>query len=150
MRNSFRQILVFLEPIFLGAIHMEMLFGANARFASFWPIVQTNPVNALPEDAHFFFILLFQGENIRKRRPCVWMAKPHTCVSMMSSQHPSTSSLRPLIPRQRLITTTMADYMLVFLLEKILSLLGLLGLFSFFFYCLFVYSAQALCACYDL
>ena len=76
----------------------------------------------------------------------------------------------------RLITTiTMADYMLVFVLQKILSLLGLLGQnimllchyaeqkrimdnrirhlildparSAFSFYCLFVYSVQALCSC---
>ena len=55
----------------------------------------------------------------------VWTAKTQTCVSMMSSPHPSSVTSCNLW--RRLITTTMADYMVVFLLEKILCLLGLLS-----------------------
>ena len=99
----------------------------RTHFASFWPIVHMDPVNAL-------------------------------------------LTLRHLITTK---TTTMADNILVFVLQKILSLLWLLGqnilllcryaerkritdkrltVFVFFlcsvsFYCLFVYSVQALCTC---
>ena len=37
----------------LGAVHMETLFCVNPRFASFWPIVYTDPVNAAPVNALF-------------------------------------------------------------------------------------------------
>ena len=49
---------------------MEMLFCVNARFASFWPIVQMDPVMHCQS----------QGEKIRKRhlRGLMWTANPHT------------------------------------------------------------------------
>ena len=95
---------------------------------------------------------------------------PILCESITPSPHPSTSPLWPLNPVTT-TTTTMADYMLVFVPQKILSLSGLIGqniyaplplcwvkkdygqptshflLLLLLVFCLFLYSVQALCAC---
>ena len=85
---------------------METLLCVNARFASFWLIVHMDPVNAL---FSLFFALAFSFGQ--------WWC-----------HHPSPRHLAfDLWAPRRLITTTtttMVDYMLVFVLQKILSLSG--------------------------
>ena len=89
----------------------------------------------------------------------MWTANPHP---LLIDDAITFDRLTPRCLITTTTTTTMADYMLVLVLQKILSLSGLqwqnilqahtphrllLVVFGFFFYCLFVYSAQALCAC---
>ena len=109
---------------YLGAIHMETLFCVNAHFASFRLIVHLDPVNALHVNA-LYWNLVSGWKKMQKRCPCVlmWIANPHTL-------HPTPRPLAfDLLTLWRLITTTtttVADYVLEFVLQKILSLSGLL------------------------
>ena len=141
--------------------------GSAIYFASFCPIIHIDPVNAL------FWNLVSGWKNLKMlplfscgRRICIrqWHHRPTPrplAFGLLTLQHLIT-------------TTTMADYMLVFMPQKILSLSGLLGqnimllghftewkrfvdnqlaIFVFFLLCsvfpstVFVYSVQALCAC---
>ena len=111
---SFKVLFCFLAK-HLGAIHMETLLSVNARFASFSPTVHMDPVNAVPENA-----------------PGVKMEKSENAALVFSCGQQIRPTPRPLsfdlLTLRRLITTrtTMMDYMLAFMPQKILSLLGLL------------------------
>ena len=132
----------------------------------FWPIVQEDPVNAL-------FWNLISGWKHSKTPPArvlMWTANLHTFAYRWRHRPTPRPLAFDLLTPRRLITTTttMVDYMLAFVPQKILSLSGLLGqnsaplplhwakkdygqptsrfrhllAISFFFYCLFVYSVQ--------
>ena len=99
---------------------MEKLLCVNACFASFWPIVLMYPANAL------FWNLVSGWKNL-KTPPLHSRLDSETAYFACWWCHRSTP--RPLAfnlwTPGRLIPTaiTMADYMLVFVLQKILSLL---------------------------
>ena len=81
--------------------------------------IHTDPVNAL------FWNLVSGWKNLKKL-PLRSRVDSESAY-FVCRPHPSTSSLRPHSPATSHTTTTMADCMLVFVLQKILSLPGLLG-----------------------
>ena len=95
-----------------------------------------------------FFETWSQGGKIQKRRPCVlvWTANLYIfCIDDV---------MLVLVLQKILIRVTRAKYSAALLLrwaEKVYGWLTrhflLLLVFSLFFYCLFVYSMQALCTC---
>ena len=90
-------------------------------FALFWPIVHVDPVNTL-------FLNLVSGWKNWKCHPCAlgWTANLYTlCIDEAIGPPLDLWTPQRLITTTR--TTTMADYMLVFMLQKIWSLLELLG-----------------------
>ena len=128
-----------------------------------------DPVNAL------FWNLVSGRESLKTLPLCSRVDSESAYFAYRWSQHPTPWPLAfDLLTLQCPVTTTMVDYMLVFALQKILCLLGLLGQNillchnaerkgimdnrirhiildpprrAFSFYCLFVYSTQALCTC---
>ena len=152
-----------------GHPHGNAFLCKHTCFASFLPIVKMDPANAL-------YWNLVSGWKHFKTLPlcsCLDSKSTHFEYQWRHRHRPTPQLLafNPLTPRQLIKTTTMADYMLVFVLQKILSPLGSLGqrvinliigphkrfwfphtshfhllllVLGFFFYCLLVYSLQAL------
>ena len=97
----------------------------HTRFASSWPIINTDPVNAAPENALFWNWP--QGWKIWKRRPLRFRVDNESAYFLKRWRHRRTPPplAFDLLMLRRLITTpttTTADYMFVFVPQKILSL----------------------------
>ena len=102
----------------LGAIHMETLVCKHTRFASFWPIVHMDPA--------LFWNLVSGWKNLKMLLLCSHVDSESACFVYPWRNCPTPLAIHLLTP-QCLITTIMVDYMLVFVPQIILSLLGLLG-----------------------
>ena len=156
-----------LLPYSWGHPHGNAFVCKCTCFASFWPIIQMDPVNAL-------FWNLVSGWKHLKTPPLRSHVDGESAYFAYWWHHrpiPRPLAFNLLTPWHLITTTTttMADYMLVFVLQKILSLLELVGqsvmllcnyaeqkshctshfhlplvVFGFSFYCLFVYSTSFL------
>ena len=111
-----------LKCIWRGHPHRNASVCKSMCLASFWPIVHMDPVNPAPVNTLFWNLV--SGWKNPKCCPCilVWTA-------MYQWHHRPTPRPLAFDPPRLIITTTttMVDYMLVFVPQKILSLLGLLG-----------------------
>ena len=113
----------------MGQPHGNAFVCKRTRFASFWPIIHMDPVNTVP--ANTLFWNLVSGWKNPKTLPLRSHVDNKSAYFVYRSHHHPTC--RPLafdrLTLRRLITTTttMVDYMLVFVPQKILSLWGLQG-----------------------
>ena len=100
---------------------METLLCVNASFASFWPISVNAP----------FWNLVSGWKNPKTLPLCSLVYGESAYFAYQWRHRPAPRPLAfDLLHPRRLITTTtktIADYMLVFVLQKILSLFGLRG-----------------------
>ena len=100
-----------------------MLLCVNTRFASFWPIVHMDPVNAL------FWNVISGWKNLKTLPLCSRLDSKYAYLAYRWHHRatPQPLALDLLTLEHLITTTTMVDYTLVFVPQKILSLLGLLG-----------------------
>ena len=169
------------EVFNLGLVLTTTLFCENARVASFWPTVHTDPENTAPENT------LFWKRVSGWRNPITQPSRFHVdgilSEMMAALPRPSTSCLRPLSPatshnnnnnngglhaRVRAAEDIEPFLQLTHIVvecesQQQFDLINgphqrfwfpctshfnfLLVVFGFYVYCLFVYSAQAKCAC---
>ena len=142
-------------------------------FASFWPIVHMDPVNAMTINALFWNLVSGWKNPKTSVISCllVWTANPHSLCIDDASLHSSTSSLQPLNPVMSHNNNdnngelhagvraaediepnrfTRANILLLCYYaedygQPTSHFHLLLVVFGFSFYCLFVYSVQVLC-----